>query len=233
LDPGSEEGELQLASLRLLKGKPPKAMKIDLQNARADFSQGGYDVASAIDGKRPDKDNGWAISPKAGLSHVATFEFKEPLDLSKGGELQVVLEQNYNSKGHSLGKFRISITTSEAPIDFGVPQSIGTLLQIAADQRSDEQKETLLKFIREQDPEVAKKETALAEAKKPRPEDPKLKELESKLARTEKPLPPDAKLQELERAVKLSTEQLEKRRLTSAQDLAWALINNPAFLFNH
>ena len=30
----------------------------------------------------------------------------------------------------------------------------------------------------------------------------------------------------------MSTKQLTDKRLTSAQDLAWALINNPAFLFN-
>jgi hypothetical protein len=32
--------------------------------------------------------------------------------------------------------------------------------------------------------------------------------------------------------VALSAKQLDSRRLTAAQDLAWALINSPAFLFN-
>jgi hypothetical protein len=30
----------------------------------------------------------------------------------------------------------------------------------------------------------------------------------------------------------MSVRQLTDKRLTMAQDLAWALINNPAFLFN-
>ena len=30
----------------------------------------------------------------------------------------------------------------------------------------------------------------------------------------------------------LSTTQLANQRLTGAQDLAWAIINNPSFLFN-
>ena len=33
--------------------------------------------------------------------------------------------------------------------------------------------------------------------------------------------------------VEMSIAQSADRRLTGAQDLTWALINNPAFLFNH
>jgi hypothetical protein len=42
----------------------------------------------------------------------------------------------------------------------------------------------------------------------------------------------DAGFQELNAAVQRSTESLKNRRLLGVQDLAWALINNPAFLFN-
>ena len=65
------------------------------------------------------------------------------------------------------------------------------------------------------------------------PVDPKLSQLRDALAEVSRPLPPDAKLQRLRRDVELSAKQLEKSRLTFAQDLAWALINSPAFLFNH
>ena len=36
----------------------------------------------------------------------------------------------------------------------------------------------------------------------------------------------------LKQAVAASAEQQKNERLTGAQDLAWALINSPAFLFN-
>ena len=72
----------------------------------------------------------------------------------------------------------------------------------------------------------------MAEAKKPRPVDPKLTELRAKLAEASQPLPTAPELARLRRAAQLSAKQLENARLTFAQDLAWALINNPAFLFN-
>jgi hypothetical protein len=42
----------------------------------------------------------------------------------------------------------------------------------------------------------------------------------------------DSEYQRLKKDVQLSEDQIKNRRLTGMQDLAWALINNPAFLFN-
>ena len=80
---------------------------------------------------------------------------------------------------------------------------------------------------------MKKLKAALTSAKKPRPIDPKLKALQDAVARAEKPLPVDPQLTVYKRAVDLSTKQLTNKRLYGAQDIAWALINNPAFLFNH
>ncbi len=43
----------------------------------------------------------------------------------------------------------------------------------------------------------------------------------------------DGELKKLQAAVAQSSQQLAQQRLLGAQDLAWALINSPAFLFNH
>ena len=47
------------------------------------------------------------------------------------------------------------------------------------------------------------------------------------------PIKVEPALARLRGEVKVSGQQLKNKRLTAVQDVAWALINNPAFLFNH
>jgi hypothetical protein len=208
--------------------------EVKLQNAKADFSQAGYAVESAIDGNSSaDIGNGWAISPQLGQNHAATFELAAPLDGGKGRTLDLVLHQNFRDGQHSLGKFRVSVTDSPAPLNFGLPAEIGAILAKPADKRTDAERETLLARFRGEDKGRHDFATKLAEAEKPAPADPELKKFEDALATAQQPLPIDQKLQQLRRAVALSEDQMKNKRLTVAQDIVWALINNPAFLYNH
>jgi hypothetical protein len=100
------------------------------------------------------------------------------------------------------------------------------------DQRSDQQQAELLAFYRDQDTELKRREQALAEARTPRPVDPNLQRLRDRLATASQPLRIDPELARLRHDAALSSRQLQNVRLTLAQDLAWALINTPAFLFN-
>ena len=229
------DGNFVLTELELYwapKARPDERKKIALENARADFSQSNYDVKTAIDGKLSDVNNGWAVSPQKGRDHLASFDFKEPIKHEGDIIITVVMKQEHQDNKFQLGKFRLSLTDSAKPLDFGLPKNISDLLAIVPVKRDAKQNKMLLDHFRGQDIGLKKHQTELANSKKSRPTDPKLMELREKLARTEKPLLPDPGLVDLKRAVDLSTKQLDNKRLYGVQDIAWALINNPAFLFN-
>ena len=221
--------EFDVARTPLTEGDAPAPTKLALHNAKADFSQTGFDVKDAVDGKINKK--GWASSPQLGVNRVATFELKEPV-VAAGSTLSFTMHYNYDPE-HTLGRFKVWVTSSQAPVTFGLPPTVQTILATAGNERSDEQQAELLAYFGDQDPTLAEHKKRVEEAKKKRPIDPELKRLREKLARVEKPLGADPKLKLLQRAVHLSDQQLKSRRVTAVHDVAWALINNPAFLFNH
>ncbi len=234
----SPNGNFVLSELRLEWTKPAKPdgkqpdvkKQVALQNAQADFSQGGYAVATAIDGKVAATSNGWAIHPKTSQPHTAVFETQEDLP---PGELTFWLDQQFQDGKHTLGKFRISITSSPRPIRLeGLPKKVADLLAVAPEKRDQKQQADLKAYFLSVDEEGKTLKAALAQAKKPRAIDPQLAKLKANLAQLRQPLPVDPQLLRLRKDVQMSQKQLANSRLTAAQDLAWALINTPAFLFN-
>ncbi len=225
---------LPIDAIRLFSAEGNAATDIKLQNAKATFSQAGYKVEDAIDGKiTPQTDNGWAIAPQLGRDHSARFELKTPLDSVKDRLLEFTIHQNFQDGQHSLGRFRISVTDSKPPLNFGLPPAISTILAKPADKRTDAERQALVAQLRTSDKHYKELQAAVATAKQPLPTDPRVKELETQLTAARQPLPIDPKLQQMRRAVELSDEQLKNKRLTVAQDIVWALINSPAFLYNH
>ncbi|MDC0935349.1 DUF1553 domain-containing protein [Pirellulales bacterium] len=206
---------------------------VKLQNAKTDFSQDQFDVAEAIDGVADGNDNGWAIAPQMGKEHVAVFETGDEYNANGEGLLRAEMIHNYSSGTHNLGRFRISVTRSPRPLKIGVPHRIAEILAIAPADRTDEQAETVSIYYLKQKKEYADAKQQLAEAKKPLAPDEKAEEIKRQIATLEEPLPADPKLVRLRRALRLSKEQLTQKRLTAAQDFAWALINSPEFLYNH
>ena len=212
------------------KDKPAEAAKVALQNARADFSQANFDVKNAIDGT-PDNGRGWAVSPVPGMTHWATFETKAPVGFDAGTVLTFTLRQTFNSPDFMLARFRISVTTTPQA-GLSLSDELRAILTLKEAKRDETQKALLAKHFRRVDPEITKRNAALAEAKKPLPIDARLKELQDSLVLVSKPVPLDATLAQLRKDAEQSTKQVADARLTAAQDLSWALINSPSFLFN-
>jgi hypothetical protein len=116
--PGRQDnGNLHLSELLVSstrKGAPDIAPEsVKLTNPHADFNQDGWTIAMAVDGK---PETAWGVYPEVGKSHVAAFEFAEPLVESPlGRTLCVKLEQDHGG-GHLIGKLRLSVTNAPTPL---------------------------------------------------------------------------------------------------------------------
>ncbi len=207
------------------------AKPVKLHKPLADFSQAGFGPDQAINGRNVPRDDGWAVVPRIGEDHWCTFETTEPVGAEGGTLLTFKMSQTYVDKLHSIGRFRISVTTAKSP-GLSWPDHVVTALRRAADERSDEQRKLLTAYHARTDVARQQLVAGVANAMKPLPPDGKFEQLKLSLAEAEKPVAIDPKLLQLRADTKLSAEQLKNKRLVASQDIAWALINSPAFLFN-
>ena len=133
----------------------------------------------------------------------------------------------------TLGRFRLSVTRGAKPIGLSLPEDFRAILATSTDVRTDAQRALLATYLRAVDPELRKKTDAVAASKAPPMPDPALKALRDQLENARRPVQPDPVLVRLRHDLEMSVQQAAVRRLTATQDIAWALINSPAFLFNH
>lgn len=107
-------GNFALTEIRLKafpRGRPAEAIAVPLRNPTAGFSQsshGGWPISAALDGSAK---TGWSVDPEEGQPHEAVFETQKPVGYESGTTLVVELDQG--DREHSLGRFRLSATTSE------------------------------------------------------------------------------------------------------------------------
>ena len=147
---------------------------VALQNATATYEQtstpgnnpyGKWAVAAAIDGDAKGKTWGWAILDKVGQPQTAVFETVNDIGGGESSTLTISLLQNFNSPQHTIGRYRLSASTSPRPIqaDQVSPPNIAALLAIAADQRNDAQKNELAAYYRSISPTLDAARSQLAE----------------------------------------------------------------------
>jgi hypothetical protein len=222
--------ELELTAAPKADPKQPKPVK--LEKALADFSQDTYAVSNAIDGSIDDPSNGWSVSPAIGVAHWATFETSQPVGGDGGTVLTLRLHHKFENEW-TLGRFRLSATRGPKPVGLGLPEDFRAILTVAPELRAEAQQEALRGYFRATDPALRDKIAAVNASKVPLPVDPRLQALRNQSEYVRKPVQPEPALVALRRDLEMSVQQAAARRLTAAQDIAWALINSPAFLFNH
>lgn len=139
----SPNGNFVLTEFRVLDaGRAGAALPFRLRGANADFSQEGFPVSNAIDGK---SDTGWAVMPAFGKTHAAIFELAGSITAST---LQFVLEFQSIYPQHQIGKLRLSATTDPAPANSTVPPEVRAALGIEASRRTEQQKQSIAAFYR-------------------------------------------------------------------------------------
>jgi hypothetical protein len=152
-------------------------------------------------------------------------------DAAKGLRLRFEMHQPRKG-GFSIARFRLWVTTSATPLNIGLPAPVADAMKVAPQFRTKEQNEAVAAYWLENDPELRKRRLLVGKLQLPLPTDPGVIERRALVAKAEEPIRLDPKLVQLRKDVAQSKTQLANQRLTGVQDLTWALVNTPSFLFN-
>ena len=144
---------------------------IALQNASATYEQTGaaeghpdkkWSAASAIDGDTRGPTWGWAIMEQVGQPNSAVFEIAPDTKLAatddeaKKNKLQIVLKQQLDNPRHTLGRFRVLVTSAARPVSAQqlLPAELREIVAIASEARTPEQAEQIATYYRSVAPEL-------------------------------------------------------------------------------
>lgn len=126
--------------------QPSAPQEIPFASARATTEQQGYGIAGALDDKN---ETGWAILPDTGRPAEVTFYPAKAIGTVDGSKLTLTLEQLSAFPQHTIGRFRLWVTTNAQPdAATRVPQNIAAILKVPAGGRSDPQKQDLARYFR-------------------------------------------------------------------------------------
>ncbi|MFT4540046.1 MAG: hypothetical protein ACI835_002495 [Planctomycetota bacterium] len=135
----------------------PRAL---LSDATASFEQDGWPITNAIDSD-DGSSSGWAIGPKQGSDHYASFKLHVPEGALQrsGGRIRLTLVQSHGGQ-HTIGRLRARTSLSA---DAGaLSAQAAELLRIARELRTDEQQQELDQAWRAQSPLLAGEREVLA-----------------------------------------------------------------------
>lgn len=171
----TKHGNFVLSEIRLYasgKGTPTSKDQITVKNASSDFSQDGWAIEKAIDGKEGTGvgDSGWAIAPQFGKPHHAIFSTANVFPAQPKTFVRVVLSQSYGSQ-HMIGRFRIRLQTG---VDYNqlAPKPIRAILALPVKERTAAHQKALLDHFAATHPSTVKLAEQLASLKKKAPKQP-------------------------------------------------------------
>jgi len=214
--------------------KDEDLIKLEFVDAIADYTAEGFDAKKLVNGDLDRNDYAWSVSGQGRRPHWARMKLKEPLVIGeKGATLKIQVHSRYSDGDYPIAKFRILATDSSDPLNQGLPAEIAAILGKAPGERQPQESATIYTWFKHQEPGYLDKRFEWVKAKRPIPADEKMEKLKASLALAERPVEDDLTLVQLRQDVTYSNQQDSNRRLTAAQDLAWALINNSSFIFNH
>lgn len=124
----SDSGNAVITRIRLLAGGAP----VPLVHASADYSQGGFSAAGAID---EDPATAWAFYPDVTTPHHLVVQASSPVPA--GVDMVFIIEFQSVHTQHQLGRFRVLASSSPEPSRrAALPQKVVAALAKAADSRS-------------------------------------------------------------------------------------------------
>jgi hypothetical protein len=142
--------------------------RIAITSGAADYSQQGFPIEHAFDDQ---PGTGWAVDGQARKEgRQAVLVFGELVTGGPGTTITVRLRHQSQFAGHTIGRFRLSLSTSTAPtlMGAGIPPDVLAALAVPADARTAEQAARLAAHYRSIAPALqpARDELAAAQAQR-------------------------------------------------------------------
>jgi hypothetical protein len=139
------ETKIETAPAPVAKVGPAAPRAVKLAFASADYAQPEFGPELAID-SNPGQRSGWAVGGALGQPHTLIAEFAEPLKANGPLNLTVTLAHNYGD-GHTLGRFRLSLTDRALPVR-SFPAPVASALAQPAAERNATQQQALVDYFR-------------------------------------------------------------------------------------
>lgn len=151
-----KEGSFLLNQITLHLDGNPRA----LHSGKADYEQKGRGVAGALD-DRPE--SGWAVAPKADEPHQAMFWLHPPQSSDGTLRVEITLNQGTPTEPGQIRRFRLRAIT-QATEESLAPADVRRLARIGSEKWTEPDRERLLEWLTDLDPEARSLRTAWGQA---------------------------------------------------------------------